>query len=317
MNLLAEIKREVKEKNLTNKKDIKDYIYKRTGELFNYDPLLLFADTIERQLLIGKKVDIKNVTCFDILCIQWAHLYVDLLKEFGIVARVRQKGEHRFVEVFMDGKTYIDDLIIGYTDITRIKFGMNPICNNIENYQLKTKYCEINDTSISTSTTESSNSNKINIEDSLKLTKTNLELVRINMNLSNSKFNHLAFKTIETIIKNYEKINNGFVATCAFVKNLITDFVGQDLDEYACYFYNKDEKSYIKVYSIPVEDKIYYFSIYSFNNENSRVSEISETDVKTLLENYNIKDAENLIINKTCSNTYMASYTKKKGYYKI
>lgn len=54
MDLVAKLSNEIQEKNIVDKKDIQDYLYKRTGELFSYDPLTVFCKPEEKKELLKK-----------------------------------------------------------------------------------------------------------------------------------------------------------------------------------------------------------------------------------------------------------------------
>ena len=93
-----------------NKYAIARYIYIRLGELFCYDANLAYANDLQRRYIRNKRINIRCVTDFDIVC------DVD-----NVV--------HVYVVYTIDDKTYLADLTTGNIDITRIKFGMKPIYN--------------------------------------------------------------------------------------------------------------------------------------------------------------------------------------------
>lgn len=319
MNLLELLQEEIKSLNITDKMQIKNYIYYRTGLIFNYDPILLFANKGERNKALEKIVNIKNVTDFNITCIQWSKIYVELLKEFGIIARTERTGEHMYVKAFLNGNTYIDDLM--QKDIMRIKFGMRALNNNMQ--------IEINKPKRTTENATSFQNKELDVERFLNLIKANLWIAR--NKLKEKDYNILVFKTITKLMKDYKettqnKNNPGFVVTCSFIKYLIQEFIGEHHKIKECYFYNKKENTYVKVYALKEENQnnyeekqknnYIYFAIYSFNNEPSMFSELAESEVSTLIENYD-KRGDNLIPHQIPPNTYMHTKSSKKSYYKI
>ena len=59
------------------------------------------------------------------MCFSWARLYIDLLKEFGIEARIVENNEHAKVK-FSSGEYEITaDLTDSFTDLFRVKFGFD------------------------------------------------------------------------------------------------------------------------------------------------------------------------------------------------
>lgn len=114
MDLIKILKYELSELQLTDKFQIARYIYVRTGELFNYDPLYEILDCNDQEEkfeLINKRVDIHNVTDFNIVCYSWANMYKDLLSEFGINAKVIESPFHSHVIFSINDKKYTADLM--------------------------------------------------------------------------------------------------------------------------------------------------------------------------------------------------------------
>lgn len=103
MNLLEMMQNEIKSHNLTNKQDIKNYIYIRTGQIFDYDPVYLISTQEEKEAFKSKRIDIKNVTDFKITCFSWAHLFADLLNVFDIPTVVAIENNHAYVKTYIGG----------------------------------------------------------------------------------------------------------------------------------------------------------------------------------------------------------------------
>ena len=112
-----------------NKYAIARYIYIRLGELFCYDANLAYANDLQRRYIRNKRINIRCVTDFDIVCDAYSYMYVELLNHFNIDAEIVDNVVHVYVVYTIDDKTYLADLTTGNIDITRIKFGMKPIYN--------------------------------------------------------------------------------------------------------------------------------------------------------------------------------------------
>lgn len=124
MDLLEQLKLEINKKGIMNDKfAIARYIYIRTGQLFDYNPLYsLFPGRIKEDFNREIK-DIRNIKDFNVICFSWADLYVKLLNAFGIEARVIKNDEHAKVYLVVDGFEIIADLTLNYLDIYLTKFG--------------------------------------------------------------------------------------------------------------------------------------------------------------------------------------------------
>ena len=74
LDLLALMKKEINELQIKDKKGIKNHIYYRTGEIFNYDPLYIFSDEGKKAELREIRLDITEIKDFNVNCYTWAHL---------------------------------------------------------------------------------------------------------------------------------------------------------------------------------------------------------------------------------------------------
>lgn len=124
MNLLNLLKLEIEEKGILNDKfAIARYIYIRTGELFDYQPLYgIFPTKIQEDFNYERK-DITDIRDWWIICYSWSRLYVDLLTAFNINAKVIEKGGHAKALVMIDGYDIVADLTTNFTDFYFVKFG--------------------------------------------------------------------------------------------------------------------------------------------------------------------------------------------------
>lgn len=88
MNLLKQMKEEISSLQLQDELEIIRYLYIRLGQIFDYDPRFDIVDDYEKEEIAKKRINIENVEEFDIVCETWNYLFVDLLKAFGVEAKV-------------------------------------------------------------------------------------------------------------------------------------------------------------------------------------------------------------------------------------
>ncbi len=126
MDLLEQLKLEITKNGIMNDKfAIARYIYIRTGQLFDYYALYTIFPSVIKDDFNKEEKDIRCIRDFNIVCYSWARLYIDLLEEFGIEARIVENNEHAKVK-FSSGEYEITaDLTKGFNDIFRIKFGFD------------------------------------------------------------------------------------------------------------------------------------------------------------------------------------------------
>lgn len=134
MDLVELMKKEILSENITTLEEIKDHLYKRSGQIFTFDPKSAFCTDEERQILNAERIDVRNVQKFSLNCFSWAYAFVDLLHSFNIDARVvimcNENGkEHAGVEAIINGNKYYMDLMARFEDIIRIKFNFEPQYN--------------------------------------------------------------------------------------------------------------------------------------------------------------------------------------------
>lgn len=294
MNLLAVLKEEVQQLQLTDKVKIKDYLYYRTGMLFNYDPLWAFVDESGREELRNKRFDIENITDFNATCYSWSYMFVDLLLAFCIPARVIKTQDHALVESYINGETYISDLMIKYQDIKRIKFGMET-CYNFQKTHNRLIADECN-----------AESNNVNYEtkEVLNQIKTKLDFLRVKSDLE--EYVYLVFKTIETFMNsNFSKSNIGYVEGLKFIYDLLQTFISEDYRPSNVHFFHNDKKIFIEVYAIARKEDICYF-VYKQNEDNLyELKEISKEEVEFYVSNYSSMRAYNLSLGRKVPKTYV------------
>lgn len=276
MNLLKTLKQEISDLQITDKMTIARYIYTRTGEIFDYDPFYEISDNEEKDRIAHKRIDIENVTEFDIVCTTWAYLYVDLLKFFYINAKVKYCNpifkSHPTVFLEIDKKIVLVDLMLGFEDISGIKFGYSIRHNLIQGSDFLTKAEEM-DAAIKY--------NKgIKTEEVLELIKKEL----IDLKLDPDEYKYKVFKTIEKIMS-FPRSNVRFISGAEYIFQLLRDFSIKLQGGYAT-FYNKEKKEFIAVYFIELEEKPVYFIYQKNENGLYEFHEVTEERINALYDNY-------------------------------
>ena len=135
MDLLIYFQNEIKCLNLKDKFSIARFIYLRLGELFTYDSAYYTynEDSKERKKLYDKRINIRNVRDFKVVCASWARMYEELLQFFNIKAYYKEsskKYSHAYVIFYIGINAFLADMTIGFEDISNIKFGLHT--NNFE-----------------------------------------------------------------------------------------------------------------------------------------------------------------------------------------
>ncbi len=130
MDLLVKLKEEIHKLGLKNDLAIARFIYIRLGELFTYDPTYYTykSKSPEQMALFDKKIDIRNVNDFNVVCSSWAHVYANLLNYFGIKALYKETSKsyyHAYVKFWIGKKAFVADMTTGLEDISNIKFGFH------------------------------------------------------------------------------------------------------------------------------------------------------------------------------------------------
>lgn len=274
MDLVELMKKEIFSLYLVDKRDIQNHIYQRIGEIFEYDPYWKFASVLEQYKKAKQKIDPHNVTDFYYVCFNLAPMMIELLKEFDIEAREDGNVGHSFVVTTIDGEDYMFDLTQDYEDFMRIKFG------------LKVRYHY-------DSPSHNDNRKYKNTEEKLSLIKQKLELSKTKLN--KDEYIYQVFQTIEKILSFFEPENVDIVSGVEFINYLLKYFIGKNFISCNTRFYNRNENSFVEVYSILANGNMYYF-IYQKKQEKYLLQEASKEDVKIILNNYIPDKSGNLIL---------------------
>ncbi len=203
-DLLSILEKEINLLGLKNNSyAIARYIYIRLGELFEYDVGLEYATEEKKEKLKRKRVNIRNVTDFSIICDSYAYMYVELLNHFGIPAKVVDTKAHVYVIYNIDEKTYLADLTSGNEDITRIKFGLKP------NYNRQIHPIAPKEDTTFDEIDKMIYINGISTEEGLNFLKEELELKKRQEKWSQEEYTYQVFKIIEMIM-NFKRKSIGF-----------------------------------------------------------------------------------------------------------
>ncbi len=303
MNLLEILREEITKLNITDKLEVARYIYIRTGELFEYDPLWNFGTFEEKLEVKNKNIDINNVTDFEIICFSWAKMYNELLHKFGIVSkvvyteksrydeiskRIYKTINHAYVEVFINGKIYRADITATFNDLISIKFGYATRynCQSARRYnEGEYKYDGI----------IYDNSQELNSEKLVKDMREILNSIKINSKVTQEEYIYQVCKLIEQKIDFSKKV--GFVIGKVYIDALLNIFVQVDYGYEVINFIDKSKDVFISVYQISLKDTTKYFSYERTNLGFYKFLEISKEKVNY----YNKEYSKKQIDNKKCS----------------
>lgn len=292
MNLLETMKNEISKLQLSDKLKIAQYIYIRTGELFEYDPLWIFSTPDERESLKFKQINIKNVTDFNITCFSWARMYVELLQSFGIVARVKyvddnfygrqtltleNSTKHAFVEIILNGTIYISDLTASFKDLVAIKLGLDTYYNS----QLSRKFDEKEYKFSKVS--EDINGYRKSIKQALQIIRNKLDIKRDKQN--NEEYIYKIYELIGSIIE-LSGMQSGFVIGTKSIDFLLKYFIGEDYKICNKYFFDKEKSTYIKVYETSIKGTSHYFSYSKMPSGTYGLQEVTREQVNTYSQVY-------------------------------
>lgn len=299
MDLLEALKQEISSLGLTDKLKIAQYIYKRTGDLFEYDPLWIFSSVEERENLRHKKIDIRNVTDFDITCFSWSNLYNELLRSFNIVSRVKyveeevsngnstiKKPVHAYVEVFLNGRIYRADLTASYKDMIGIKYGLDTYYN----CQIsKASYEENYDFSYVEKDVYQKDTNTESLLEDLKI-----ELEELKKKCrSKEEFSYFVYQKVGELI-NVLKANTGYVIGAKYIQALLKMFLGDEHLLQNIYFYNKEKSVYIAVHQVTVDRITHYFAYKKMPDGSYEMHEITPEMVELYYDMFSYKLSKDL-----------------------
>lgn len=284
------MQKEIEELQLVDKVAIKDHIYRRTGEIFKYDPAWTFASD-EREKLRQKRVDIRNISDLYITCYSWAYMFKDLLASFLIPAVVKIKDDHAYVESYIYGETYFSDLMLNLEDIKRIKFGMK----SIHNFRLTNN--KLYQASNSININNSSDTNSFNTEILLEQFKQRLDNLKSKMNYD--QYVYQTFKIAEIFINNFfSKPNIGFISGIKFICHLLQTFISNNYAPYNTHFFDVERGVYKEIYSIPLNENIKYFAYEQNDDGIYKLHEVSKETIDSYMNTFYSMRSYNLVLQK-------------------
>lgn len=300
MDLLSILVEEITALNITDKLKIAQYIYKRTGEIFEYDPNWIFSSKEEKDILRNKKVDIRNVTDFNITCFSWSRLYNELLHAFNIVSKIKYVYEdsdipsHANVEVYINGRIFIADLTASYIDMVGIKCGLDTYYN-----------CQLSKKSLDSNyefsfVDEDIYKKDLNLENLIVSLKEKLEGIKRSCS-DRSRYIYIVYKEIENLIK-LVKVHTGYVIGCKYIQSLLKIFLKEDYLTSIIYFYDRPKGIFIAVHQVEVDGVMHYFS-YESSSDGYVMREIDDKQVEVYYYLYSYKLSKDLK-NNSLSNVY-------------
>lgn len=292
MNLLEMMKQEVSALKLEDKFDIAYHIYKRTGQMFEYDHMYFVADQQRKKRMSKKRIDPENVEEWYYTCFSWARLYETLLLSFGIIAKVKGDGSHDWVIANINDQVYRFDITKDYEDIMRMKFGLMPkhICKGVtDKIECRVK---INNEQI----TEK--------EKFLEKVKRSFAIKKRELHLSQEEYNYVIYKWIERLMST-STINYGYVSGTSYIKFLLKYLIGENYRPDYIKFFDKSLQCFIRVYYVKRQDGLHYFSYQMQENGTFQFKEIANL--------YELKEHMNTQKDNPCVRNLQIQVKQKQG----
>lgn len=289
MNLLKQMKEEISSLQLQNELEIIRYLYIRIGQIFDYDPRFDIVDAYEKEEIAKKRINIENVKEFDIVCETLNYLFVDLLKAFGIEAKVLKstfpKFHHSLVEITPKnyGVLYAD-LMIGLYDLGAIKLGneITNMCftNNKEGIsfdgidkKIKYKY-------------------DITFEETIELVKREL----FNETLSYDERLQKTFLMVANIINFPRKSSIRYCSGTYSIFQLLLELTGEKF--VSTQFYNLENNEFLEVYPLELSNQTLYYVYEKDANGSFQFHQVEEEKIEEYLIHYDSQNSYNLKLTK-------------------
>ncbi len=276
MNILEMLKNEIKSLKINDKYKIARYLYIRTGEIFNYDPIYVFSPEEIKDLIKKKRINSRMVTSFDIVCFAWTHLYAELLKNFNIDYQIIMNDKHSAIIVIIDNKLFLADLTNRNIDISGIKFG-----RKIQNFYQLSK--NPNEKKFSFEQIDNEIYIKgIQLEKVISKLKYKTNALKDKMSID--EYNYFILNLIQKIV-NIPRENIGFMSGIVFISELIKEFGINNSAFHNIHFFDIEKKIFIDVYETSINDSSHYFA-YQMQNKNYKLQEISKEEVMDFYNQY-------------------------------
>ena len=272
-------------------------MYIRTGQIFDYDPRFELVTKEEKEKILAKRIDIHNVEDFEIVCTTWSYMFVDLLHEFGIHAKVipAPRGFHQNVVITLsNGEKMSADMMLGLQDLSSIKIGQKIICNSFLNRKLNEQFRKIDKVI--------HYDQGISVDEVLEMIKNEIE----NSNLNEDEKLDKYFEAISYIINFPRKYSIGYSSGNNLIYDLLKELTKLSYSSCnPCTFYNLEENIFIDVYSIELSDKVIYYAYEKNANGLYEFHKIDEDKIDFYLEQYQSKNESSL--KRTKKNIYKVS----------
>ena len=277
MNLIEVFQKEVNDLQITDKEIIKNYIYRRTGEVFNYNPLWSYGNAMDKINIRNTKVNPEDVQDFNIVCFGWADYYTALLHSFDIDAKIVGDNSHKYVVVKIDNKLFVDDLTKDGEDFFRIKYG----------FELYDTFAYIDKQADLKFIKRLKNEpyRQVNITMEEVLMKLKCELLEFKLKYSFEDYLNEVFKVIANII-NFPRPNIGFICEVLFIKKLLKIFINSEFTPAKLTYFNHEEDKYVAIYLIKKADKSIYFACKKNEAGFYEFKEINQEEVDFYEKNY-------------------------------
>lgn len=285
MNLLKKMQEEITSLNLKDELEIIRYLYIRIGQIFDYDPRFDIVDVYEKEKIAKKRIAIENVNEFDIVCETMNYLFVDLLKSFGIEAKVIKSGipkfHHSLVEITTKnyGILYAD-LMIGLYDLCAIKLGKDTKNMHFLNTSNGVSFDEIDK--------KINYTQEITFEETMRLNKEKL----LNGNLSYEEQLQHAFQMTADIINFPRKYTFGYCIGANSIFQILLELTGKKFS--STQFYNLENNEFIEIYPLELSNQTLYYAYEKGKNGSFQFHQVKEEKIEEYLNHYDSQNSYHL-----------------------
>ena len=281
MNLLEMIKQEIVNLGLTDKLEIAYYLYRRTGEIFEYDLSFIYKEKSEQEKYKSYIPDDEHITDKNKVCFTWAKSYINLLNCFGIKAKYKDSKRHAYVEILIDNHIIKADLMIMGADIMLTKVGLRP--RNFKCLQNKELIKKVENSLLQKGII--SLDMEKNINNSFKILSTFKNYLKNKMGKNyKEEYVYGVFRKIEELVDSVDN-DLGEVSGTKFISYLLDVFLWDNDKPIETFFYNQETGVYIKLYLVKRKDgNPYYYAYQKMNDEHYKFVSVPPIYVECLLK---------------------------------
>ncbi len=304
MNLLEMMKREISYFGLVDELEIAYYLYMRTGQIFEYNTSYFFLSLNEKRKYVSKKINIEDIKDNEIICFEWADVMEDLCKHFGLNAEkvtIEKEGNsHAYIELNIKNEKYKLDLTDYYEDITLIKLGLkvkkfNRIIDGQIIFEDKKAGIEKIEEKFYQKGIKSNQIQNIVTQRMRNLLILKQKLYeKFGKNVGEEEYIYQVYRVIGDIIHNFAN-NLGYISGAKSISYLL-DFFIKDYTPNATYFYNNNQKTYIRVDSVIHNGQFSYFAYQRMLDGRYALQEVPKIYIESLKTMYSPKFIENLVL---------------------